>query len=101
MKVFTLGFLFGCFCILSGQWVYNQNTKVVEFEGIEYRRAYEIPSDSCWKWALGEDVFIISLDQIDEEWNKRHEDIFHINGYDLLNETYDRIARACEERGIE
>ncbi len=103
MKEFAIGFLLACFCLIGGQWAneaINRN-KQTDFEGIESRPAYRLPSDACWEWAVGEDYGMLYPNEVGQEWNKRHEDIFRINGTDLVNDAYDRIAGACEEWGIE
>ncbi len=79
----------------------NKWCKNVYLQVIEKRLAYRVPSRECWKWALGDKYGVERISRIDYEWNKLHEDIFHINGIDDLYETYDRIAGACEDRGIE
>ena len=62
--------------------------------------AYNLPSDSCLEWAFGKNAGSLGTWEIDDEWNKRHKDIFKIYGYDILEEALDRIEKVCEERGI-
>ena len=55
-------------------------------------------SDESLEWAFGKDYGLMPIHEIDETWNRRHGNIFRINGWDNLEDTWARISKAYEER---
>lgn len=51
--------------------------------------------DACLKWAFGDDYSTMPVTQMDDAWNKLHEDIFMLFGHDLVETSLIRIAKAC------
>lgn len=48
----------------------------------------------CMIWAFGENFGSIPYSQLDEEWNKRHADIFILLGSDLISDSFEKIGKA-------
>lgn len=62
--------------------------------------SYSLPNDACLEWALGENAHVLGIWEIDDEWNKRHKDIFEAHGYDEIQPTLDKIGEICLARNI-
>jgi len=50
--------------------------------------------EDCMRWAFGEDWGILRIQQIDEVWNSRHDDLFQIPGTELIITAFEKIGKA-------
>ena len=55
--------------------------------------------DDCMRWAFGEHYEILDIFDSHNVWNKRHGDIFILNGDELISESIYRIGKAYLDYG--
>ncbi len=51
-------------------------------------------ADACMDWAFGDEWESLPIYQLDEAWNKRHGDLFVLNGCDRVIDGTEKIGRA-------
>jgi hypothetical protein len=97
MKIIILLF---CFIIILLGCDKEDNSIDSKETDLKYRGGIDIKivdTESCMRWALGEDYGSLSRSELDYEWNKRHGEIFVIKGSDAYDKSIERIKNVCKE----